>query len=84
MTETHIRFLEGANAPLTGKKLVRLLLVRPVNDEYNKANTYKSRARLSIQSFSMDLTLGAKKNGGFLKQILSTSIQEKLIKIGDG
>ena len=28
--------------------------------------------------------LGDKKNGGFLKQILSTSIKEKLIKIGDG
>ena len=30
------------------------------------------------------VNLGGKKNGGFLKQILSTSIQEKLIKIGDG
>ena len=30
------------------------------------------------------LTLATKKNGGFLKQILSTSIQEKLIEIGDG
>ena len=28
--------------------------------------------------------LGDKKNGGFLKQILSILIQEKLIKIGDG
>ena len=28
--------------------------------------------------------LGGKKNGGFLKQILSTSIQEKHMKIGDG
>ena len=28
--------------------------------------------------------LGDKKNGGFIKQILSISIQEKLIKIGDG
>ena len=33
---------------------------------------------------SMRDSLGDKKNGGFLKQILSTSIQEKLIKIGDG
>ena len=30
------------------------------------------------------INLGDKKNGGFLKQILSISIQEKLIKIGDG
>ena len=28
--------------------------------------------------------LGDKKNGGFLKQILSISIQEKLIEIGNG
>ena len=32
----------------------------------------------------VESNLGDKKNGGFLKQILSTSIQEKLIKIGDG
>ena len=35
-------------------------------------------------SYFCDFNLGDKKNGGFLKQILSTSIKEKLIKIGDG
>ena len=36
------------------------------------------------QGKTAKVNLGDKKNGGFLKQILSISIQEKLIKIGDG
>ena len=39
---------------------------------------------LQIAVVPLSYNLGGKKNGGFLKQILSTSIQEKLIKIGDG
>ena len=43
----------------------------------------KDSPSMSTQMSKND-NLGDKKNGGFLKQILSTSIKEKLIKIGDG
>ena len=39
---------------------------------------------MAFKTNSNENNLGDKKNGGFLKQILSISIQEKLIKIGDG
>ena len=39
---------------------------------------------MSMIHFQSRANLGDKKNGGFLKQILSISIQEKLTRIGDG
>ena len=40
-------------------------------------------ANLSVFLMKTTTNLGDKKDGGFLKQIQSTLIQEKLIKIGD-
>ena len=48
-----------------------------------RAESVSMRRNFVALLFSTAHNLGDKK-GGFLKQILSISIQEKLIKIGDG